>query len=148
MLSFSILPSHKDTIPLPGKKLTLHPPLKKGRQISSEQLSTNICFEDRQHSMKRCMHKYLYNYITVNDIVTLLQFGFRHGDSTANQILHTYHTICEAVDKGKEVRAVICYISKAFNSVWYKSLLFKLHTIGCSDHTVNGFLSYLSNRRQ
>ena len=98
--------------------------------------------------MERCIHKYLYNYITVNDILTPLQSGFRHGDSTTNQLLHTYHTICEAVDKGKEVRAVFCDISKAFDRVWHKGLLFKLRTIGCSDSIVNWFLSYLSNRRQ
>ena len=54
-------------------------------------------------AMERCIHKYPYNYITVNDILTPLQSGFRHGDSTTNQLLHTNHTICEAVDKDKEV---------------------------------------------
>ena len=98
--------------------------------------------------MERCIHKYLYNYIIVNDILTPLQYGFRHGDSTTNQLLHTYHTICEAVDKGKEVRAVFCDISKAFDRVCHKGLLFKLRTISCSDSIVNWFLSYLSNRRQ
>ena len=57
-------------------------------------------------AMERCIHEYLYKYITINDILTPLQFHFRHGDSMTNQLLHTYHTICEAVDKGKEVRAV------------------------------------------
>ena len=41
-----------------------------------------------------------------------------------------------------------CDIRKAFDRVWHKGLLFKLHTIGCSDSIVNWFLSYLSNRRQ
>ena len=44
-------------------------------------------------AMERCIHKNLYNYITVNDILTPLQSDVRHGDSTANQLLHTYHTI-------------------------------------------------------
>ena len=98
--------------------------------------------------MERCIHKYIYNYITVNDILTPLQSGFRHGDSTTNQLLHTFHTICKAADKGKGVRAVFCHISIAFDRVWHKGLLFKLRTIGCSDSIVNWFLSYLSNRRQ
>ena len=90
----------------------------------------------------------IYNYITVNDILTPLQSGFRYGDSTTNQLLHNYHTICEAVDKGKEVRAVFCDISKAFDRVWHKGILFKLRTIGCSVSIVKWFLSFLSNRRQ
>ena len=99
-------------------------------------------------AMELCIHKYLYNYITVNGILTPLQSGIRYGDSTTNQLQHTYHTICEAVDKDKELRAVFCDISKAFDRVWHKGLLFKLRTIGCSDSIVNWFLSYLSNRRQ
>ena len=54
--------------------------------------------------MERCVHKRLYNYVTVNHILTPLQFGFVQGDSTTYQHLHT-HTFCEAVDCGKEVRA-------------------------------------------
>ena len=50
--------------------------------------------------MKRYIHKYLYNYITVNDIFTPLQSGFRHRDSKTKQVLHTYHNIRKAVDKG------------------------------------------------
>ena len=98
--------------------------------------------------MERCIHKYLYNYITINNILTPLQSGFRHGDSTTSALLRTYHTICEAVDKGKEVRAVYCDISKAFDRVWYKGLHFKLSTIGCSESIKNLLLSYLSNRQQ
>ena len=59
------------------------------------------------------MHKHLYNYMVTNELVTHLQSGFREGDSTTNQLLHTYHTICEAVDKGKELRAVFCDIGRA-----------------------------------
>ena len=91
--------------------------------------------------MERCLH-------TVNDILTPLQSGFRTGDSSTNQLLHTYHTICEAVDKGKEARTVFCDISKAFDRVWHKGLPFKLRTIGCSDSIINWLLSYMSNRRQ
>ena len=29
-------------------------------------------------AMERCIHKYLYNFTTVNDILTPLQSGFRH----------------------------------------------------------------------
>ena len=41
----------------------------------------------------------------------------KQTNKQTNQLLHTYHTICEAVDKGKEVRAVFCGISKVFDRV-------------------------------
>lgn len=99
-------------------------------------------------TMERCVHKRLYNYVMEYDQITPLQSGFRHGDSTNFQLLHTYHTFCKAVDSGKEVRAVFCDISKAFDRVWHKGLLHKLSGIGCSDHICKWFSSYLSGRRQ
>ena len=68
--------------------------------------------------MERCEHKHLYSYMVTNQLLTPLQSGFREGDSTTNQLLHTYHTICEAVDKDKEIRAVFCDIRKVFERVW------------------------------
>ena len=55
--------------------------------------------------MERCVHKYFYNYIIENAILTPFQSGFVRGDSTTNQLLQIYHTFCNAVDSGKEVRA-------------------------------------------
>ena len=34
-----------------------------------------------------------------------------------------YNTFCQALDAGKEVRAVFCDISKAFDRVWHAGLL-------------------------
>ena len=55
---------------------------------------------------------------------------------------------CEAVGSGKEVLAVFCDISEAFDRVWHRELIHKLRDIGCSDAIIKWFSSYLSNRRQ
>ena len=62
-----------------------------------------------------------------------------------NQITH--HIFCEAVHSGKEVRAVFCHITKAFDRVWHKGLLHKLRCLGVSDQFLKWFTSYLSGRR-
>ena len=98
--------------------------------------------------MERCVHKHLYNYVVSHKLLTPFQSGFIQGDSTTYQLLHTYHTFCEAVDNGKEVRAVFCDISKAFDRVWHKGLLHKPRDIGCSEQVLKWFTSYLSGRRQ
>ena len=98
--------------------------------------------------MERCVHKYLYNYIIDHQILTPFQSGFISGDSTTNQLLHTYHTFCNAVDCGKEVRAVFCDISKAFDRVWHRGLIHKLAGIGCSEMITRWFSSYLTGRKQ
>ena len=98
--------------------------------------------------MERCVHKHLYNYISQNHLLTSLQYGLISGDSTTNQLLNIYHMFCKAVDNGKEVCVVFCDISKAFDRVWHKGLLFKLAAVGCSKSLLRWFTSYLSGCRQ
>ena len=73
--------------------------------------------------MERCIHKHFYNYIVEINILIPFQSGFRRGDSTTYQLLHSYHMFCEAVDGGKEVRVVFCDISKAFDRFWHRGYI-------------------------
>ena len=59
-----------------------------------------------------------------------------------------YNTFCQALDDGKEIRAIFCDISKAFDRVWHKGLLFKLHSVGISGSLLRWFTDYLYNRKQ
>ena len=68
-------------------------------------------------NLQKVWNKQLYNYVKSHNLITPLQSGFIPGDSTTFQLIHTHHTICEAVDSGKEVRVVFCDISKAFDTV-------------------------------
>ena len=76
------------------------------------------------------------------------QSGFRPGDSTVNQLIYIVHKIHEALDSGNEVRMVFLDISKAFDKVWHKGLIFKLKTIGVKGPLLNWIASYLSQRKQ
>ena len=66
--------------------------------------------------------KHLYNHIRHNKLLTSLQSGFIPGDSTINQLTFLYNTFCQALDSGKEVRAVFCNISKVFDRLWHVGL--------------------------
>ena len=72
------------------------------------------------------MHKYLFNFFRDNNVITAFQSGFVPGDSTVNQLIDIYNTFCKALYDGKEVRAIFCDISKAFDRVWHKGLPFFL----------------------
>ena len=61
---------------------------------------------------------------------------------------YLYHTFCEAVDAGREVRAVFCDISMAFDRVWHASLIHKLEAAGFAGEVLLWFRNYLSDRRQ
>ena len=52
------------------------------------------------YSLEKCVHKQLYNYFNEHNLLTPFQPGFVPGDSTTFQLLHIYHTFCEAVDSG------------------------------------------------
>ena len=94
------------------------------------------------------MHKHLFNFFRDNNTITTLQSGFIPGDSTVNQLVDIYNTFCKALDEGKEVRAIFCDISKAFDRVWHKGLLFKLRAAGVSGSLLNWFSDYLNDRKQ
>ena len=98
--------------------------------------------------MEKCIYKYLNNYIVQNNILTEHQSGFRHNDSTVNQLVLICKKMNNTFDNGKEVRIVFCDISKAFDRVWHKGLLHKLQNIGIQDPLLHWFQSYLEHRQQ
>ena len=97
---------------------------------------------------ERLVFKHLFNHLQNNNILSSLQSGFIPGDSTVNQLAYLYHTFCEALDAGKEVCAVFCDISKAFDRVWHAGLIHKLEVAGVTEEALEWFRNYLSNRRQ
>ena len=90
----------------------------------------------------------VYNFLLDINFLNPLQSGFRPGDSTVNQLVYMVHNIYDAFERGKEVRMVYLDISKAFDRVWHKGLLFKLKTIGIRDPLLGWLASYLSQRKQ
>ncbi len=99
-------------------------------------------------AFEKIVHKRLFDFLAENNILSPLQSGFVPCDSTANQLVDIYNTFCKALDDGKEVRAIFCDISKAFDRVWHKGLIYKLETTGIKGRLLNWFHDYLSNRRQ
>ena len=98
--------------------------------------------------LENIVHKYVFNFLMDHEVLNILQSGFISGDSTVNQLVDIYNSFCKALDEGKEVRAIFCDISKAFDRVWHKGLLHKLQTVGITGHLLQWFTDYLNNRKQ
>ena len=98
--------------------------------------------------MEKCIFKYIHNFLVLYKIITSHQSGFRPKDSTVYQLLCLASDFYRALDMGKEIRIVFCDISKAFDKVWHKGLLFKLRKIGIDSNLLLWFENYLSNRQQ
>ena len=98
--------------------------------------------------LEKNVHKYLFNFFRDNKVITAFRSGFVPGESTVNQLIDIYNTFCKARVEGKEVRAIFCDISKAFDRVWHKGLLFKLKSAGVSGSLLTWFSDYLNDRKQ
>ena len=98
--------------------------------------------------MERCVHKHLTKYFTENNVISPYQSGFVSGDSTLNQLLYLSNEFYKALDGGKEIRIIFCDISKAFDRVWHKGLIYKLKSAGLSGSLIDWLSNYLENRLQ
>ena len=90
----------------------------------------------------------LFNFLLANNLISPNQSGFKPGDSCINQLLSITHEIYNSFDEGLEVRSVFLDISKAFDKVWHKGLLFKLSQNGISGNLLDLLSSFLSDRKQ
>lgn len=98
--------------------------------------------------MERIIFKHLYNHFQDNFLLSVWQSGFRPGSSTVTQLIELYHSFCDAVDNNKEIRVVFLDISKAFDKVWHKGLIFKLKKWGISGNLLDWIIDYLKDRVQ
>ena len=73
--------------------------------------------------------------ILARNMLPVLQSGFRPGDSCVHQLISIVHEIYNAFDANPclEVRGVFLDISKAFDRVWHKGLLYKLNCTGINE---------------
>ena len=97
---------------------------------------------------ERILYKHIFNFLHGKSFFTQSQSGFIPGDSAVNQLTYIYDKFCKALDNGLEVRVVFFDISKAFDKVWHKGLLHKLHCAGIRGDLLKWISNYLSDRKQ
>ena len=81
--------------------------------------------------MEKHMFNSIFNFIDTRNMVSVHQSGFRPGDSCVHQLISIVHEIYNAFDANPslEVRGVFLGISKAFDRLLHKSLLYKLKSM-------------------
>ena len=83
-----------------------------------------------------------------NNLITQKQSRFKPGDSCINQLLSITHETYQSFDDGFEVRSMFLDISKAFDKVWHRGIIFKLRQIDISGDLFNILPHSLSNKKQ
>ena len=115
-------------IPYEWKTAHVVPVFEKGRpeEVSNYRPISLLCVISKV--LERCLHNYIYQ-ITRNDI-DINQHGFMNHRSTSTQLIQFYDNIYKVIDRGKQTEVI--YLSKAFDCVSHKLLLYKLKSFGFS----------------
>ena len=89
----------------------------------------------------------MYPFFIQNELISPNQSGFKQGDSCINQRLSITHDIYQSLDEGYEVRGVFLGISKAFDKVWHKGVLYKLEKNGIKGPLLNALANFFEIKK-
>ena len=95
---------------------------------------------------ERLVFEELYDYCISNDILNKCNSGFKKFDGTVNQLIDITHNLYSGLDKGFDMCMVFLDVSKAFDKVYHKGLIYKLRQIGVTGDLLGWLESYLNNR--
>ena len=98
--------------------------------------------------LEKVVHKRLYSFLTLNNIFTDNQYGFRPNRSTIDAITDFTSDLLPKLDKREYGIGVFLDLSKAFDTINHRILLDKLHHYGIRGIALEWFKSYLNNRQQ
>ncbi len=94
------------------------------------------------------MHKRLYGFLEVCEVLYGMQFGFRTGHSTDHALISLTETIKYTLDNQRFGCGIFIDLQKAFDTVNHYILIKKLEHYGIRGTALHWFQSYLSNRQQ
>lgn len=134
--------------PDPWKVANVTPIFKKGERSLPSNYRPVSLLSCVGKLFERVVFKYIYNFFLDNNLLYKYQSGFLPNHSTVYQLIDIYHHICQSFDAKQFSCMVFCDISKAFDRVWHKGLIFKLKENGIDGQMLNWISDYLSNRKQ
>ena len=98
--------------------------------------------------LEKLMHKRLYSFLDINDVIYSSQFGFQKNKSTLHSLIEIVEQIRQSMDNGNYGCGIFLDLKKAFDTVNHDILLQKLEHYGIRGSSLNWFRSYLSDRAQ
>ena len=134
--------------PSEWKEGNIAPCYKKGEKQNLQNYRPVSLLPIYRKFFERLIFNEMCRFFLANNLLAPNQSGFKPGDSCINQLLSIAHEICSYFDDGFEIRSFFLDISKAFDKVWHKAIIFKLQQNGISDDLPNILSDFLRNRKQ
>ena len=92
--------------------------------------SRPISLSNIEKIIEKLMFKRLPNFLDISNLIYSLQFSFRPKYSTTHALINLTESIRQSLDEGSFGFGIIVDLQKAFDTVDYKILLYKLEYYG------------------
>ena len=124
------------------------PILKKGFKLDCCNYRPISLLSNVEKILEKLMYERVHNFLTENNFIYDLQFGFRKTFSTSHFLISLTEIIREALDEGCIGCGVFMDLQNVFETVDHEILLSKIDHYGIRYISYNWFKSYLSNGKQ
>ena len=135
-------------MPACWKKANVTPILKKGSANITKNYRPISLLSCTSKVLEKIVHRRVSKHVSDNKLLPPNQYGFVKGSSTISQLLDISHLIATALDTKLTTKLLFLDVSKAFDRVWHKALLYKLEKLGIRGKLLHWFSNYLSERYQ
>ena len=97
---------------------------------------------------ERIIYDQMYEYLNENNLLAKEQFGFRKNHSTEYAAISLVDHISKQMEHGKTPGALYIDLSKAFDTLSFDIILYKLNYYGITGKELQLLTNYLQNRKQ
>lgn len=101
-------------------------------------------------TISKCFEKYIDDRMRKicfkNHILDPYQIGFQPGNSTNHASAKLINDVREGLNRKTPTIAITIDLQSAFDVMWHKGLIFKLHQMGFEPHLIHLIRNFLNNR--
>ena len=148
-ISYIINKSLNDGVfPEEWKKANVTPIFKKGNRQDYRNYRPISLLSNTSKILERIVYNNLYAHCAENALLSKNNSGFKKNDGAINRLLYLVDRIFQGLDDEKEIAMTFLDITKAFDRVWHRGLLFQLECFSIKGNLLNWFKSYLKNQSE